>query len=747
MAGLRFEDIQAQLKHYDFPHLEKFIEQSALANNIVRSIASSTCRADGWLSLNTGQRMADVYRGGAGICADFKALYDSGRVHDWNAYKFSEENSNYNAKLGTLAEGLKGVKTQAIGYGAAVALADANGKPDSFLNAHDNSHVLGKNIVQSLKTNQLVMVDVGQVRPYQFANVRAYSIDSYVMSKERGRIDRRQYTQEKMLKRGGQDYLDTRLAYKTRELMERLDTVLSYQDEGQNIMLVSLADSGPIPHLQVAAFKGDVFEGKGFVDSTSTRHVGLIQNTDIHSEILNLFGKVQASPLSTVDSALPTVRVEDLRPDSVQNYEGSRFNVLIDRSVHADRIKRTAPVFLTYMVSVTALLFLSIGLLLNKRFVRFLNRVSGWNVDLWVSNLRVLRVFRFVAVTVSCIPICGMLYNLFPWWQYPMQQVGTVFVSTFMAATVALVCSLGRVGSSFVLPFVIVCLLHVVAFTVDPFIGNQLLLDSVLGSQTLVGARMYGFGNIMFALYSSAMLMLAAVLCEPFVGRGKRHNLFIVFVLSLFMVVSVLVDGLPKLGADFGGPPAIIPAFIFLILLILGVKVNVKRVVLIFTFTVLVVSAIAVFDWFRPVSERTHLGNFVEIVLNGGLWTVVYRKLGANINMLSSPLIVIAIGGVVLIAYILVYPYMNRNTSKNIDTYSWVVGDSSVAFVENFKVFKPMLYSLAVMHFIGGALNDSGIIIPGNAIILVVPMCLATWLTWMVNVRMQNPSRVCKIVI
>lgn len=39
--------------------------------------------------------------------------------------------------------------------------------------------------------------------------------------------------------------------------------------------------------------------------------------------------------------------------------------------------------------------------------------------------------------------------------------------------------------------------------------------------------------------------------------------------------------------------------------------------------------------------------------------------------------------------------------------------------------FKPMLVGLAVMLFIGGSMNDSGIVIPGNAIVLAVPMCLS----------------------
>lgn len=58
---------------------------------------------------------------------------------------------------------------------------------------------------------------------------------------------------------------------------------------------------------------------------------------------------------------------------------------------------------------------------------------------------------------------------------------------------IACICSVGKVKESLVLPTIIVSLIHIIALSVDPLIGNQLLLDSVLGSQSILGARMYGF--------------------------------------------------------------------------------------------------------------------------------------------------------------------------------------------------------------------------------------------------------------
>ena len=737
VTGLRFEDIIGQFKYRTYKNLEKFLENSALGNNIVRSLSSATCPADGWLALNTGKRMPDVYRGGAGICVSFEAPYDSGRIHDWNAYVQSEKDSNYGAELGTLASRLSKVKTKAIGLGAAVALAKSNGKHGDYTSASENDYIFAKDVSNALTDNKLVIADLGSIRPYENIIPRNYSIDSYFMAAERGRMEKRQYSQEKMLKRGGEDYYETALSRDTDKMLRRIDTVLSYQKPNQNIILVSLADSGSKPHLQMMAVKGPVFAHKGFISSTSTRHLGLAQNADVHDKILELLGQEEKSSLSTISSTLPAIRQGDVLPNSAQKYDGSRINQLIDRAVHADRIRSIAPVFLVYMICITGLLFLAVGLFMNKHVVNFIEKHAYKNISKIVKSVRLWNALRFISLVVACIPISGLVYNLIPWWRHSMQQVGTIFVSTLIAVIIASICSTTRNKKSLTNPLLIISFLYVIILTLDPLIGNKLLLDSVLGSQSIVGARMYGFGNIMFALFSSAILIFTATLCEKFVLQKKKIAIFTILVAG--MVFAVLVDGLPPLGADFGGPPAIIPAFIFLMLILLGIKLNWKKVLLVGIFTVLSVSGIAIFDWSRPAVERTHLGDFVQIVLDGGLWQVIYRKIGANINMLSSPLIVIAIGGVVIISYIFIYPHFKAKRGFNADSYFWLINEyTNETLVHNFIIFKPMIYALTVLHFIGGSINDSGIIIPANAIVLIVPLFLSVWFTWMINIRSEK---------
>lgn len=759
VTGLRFEDIQAQLKYSEYNNLKKFFEHSAIANNIVRSVASATCTADGWLAINTGTRMSDVYRGGNGLCVDLRGTYPSGRVHDWNAYLKSQEVNRYSAQLGTLKQQLQSIKAKAIGPGAAVALAGSDGKVENYSESAGLNSQFSQDINQALQDYDLVVADAGQIRPYQKISARVYGQIEYYIPAARRSLDRQQYHQEKLLKRGGDDYTTTSLYYQSKQMMQRLDTVLGNLSPEQNVILMSVADSGSTPHLQAVAFSGKYFkdqlktgENLGYIYSGSTKHDALIQNADLHQEIISIFNENVSTPLKMVASNLEAFDNSDLSPQALQKYSGSRFNVVIDSAVHADRIKTVAPIFLVYMITLTLILFVLIGVFLNKYVVEFLNKYTTkylkFSLTKLVTDLRIWKLLRITAIVVSCIPLAGMAYNVLPWWRYPHQPIGALLIPTLAGLLIALLCSLKPFMRNLLLTVVVVSALNAVALAVDTVTGNHLLLDSVLGSQSTLGARMYGFGNIMFAIFSAACLMFAASICEYImpskaqvpnlkVAKKTRTRIAVAAVVFVVMVFAVVVDGAPNMGADFGGPPAIIPAFLFLALILAQVKISWKNTLLIFTVTGLVISGIAVADWLRPVESQTHLGHLVQTVLDGGLLPVILRKLGANVNMLTSPLTAIAVCGVLLMVVIVFQPRLK--SSKYADSYRWLINDYSQEHIDSVvRVFKPMIIALAILEFIGGAVNDSGIIIPANAVVFAVPLILTVWLTWMINIKVIN---------
>jgi hypothetical protein len=109
------------------------------------------------------------------------------------------------------------------------------------------------------------------------------------------------------------------------------------------------------------------------------------------------------------------------------------------------------------------------------------------------------------------------------------------------------------------------------------------------------------------------------------------------------------------------------------------------------------VAGFAAIDLSRPEAERTHLGRLVESVGNrgwGSLLTVITRKLGANLSVLTSSvwtaMVPIALGFVVFLLW-------------QAPGHLRAVRDTIPA----------SLRGLVVVGLLGFALNDSGIAVPG----------------------------------
>jgi hypothetical protein len=236
-----------------------------------------------------------------------------------------------------------------------------------------------------------------------------------------------------------------------------------------------------------------------------------------------------------------------------------------------------------------------------------------------------------------------------------------------------------------------------------------------MGLQPVVAGRFYGMGNVTYALFATAGLLLATALADPLVRQGRRPMAgVIVGAVAAFVVV---VDAWPAWGSDFGGPPASIPAFAFLTFAVLGIRLTVRRAALILLGTLAVVSLISILDWLRPPEDRSHLGRFVQTVFDGGAWDVMKRKLAQNMDILFSNLLSVLVPvGVLFVVLVLLRPS------------SWGANALQRAF-DRSPVLRAGLLSGLVMWVIGFALNDSGTAIPAVSATLAIPLVIATSIT------------------
>ena len=100
----------------------------------------------------------------------------------------------------------------------------------------------------------------------------------------------------------------------------------------------------------------------------------------------------------------------------------------------------------------------------------------------------------------------------------------------------------------------------------------------------------------------------------------------------------VICEGWPSMGSDFGGVIALTPPVLWLLLVLSGVRITWPRLLALGGAAVVAIGLISVLDWLRGPDRRSHLGNFVQRILDGDALDVVARKAVASWTTIADPL-------------------------------------------------------------------------------------------------------------
>jgi len=662
-AGVQWEDVSPETT----PAVWDLAGRGAVGSTVVRNVRSSTCPAEGWLALSSGTRSGDTtYESPEDVEDRCRVLDDpssSGTdvaVPAWDAYVTSAREGQYDAVPGTLGDILAdaGLSTAAFGPGAAIALASSAGQVPSWGPVDD---ALTPALVEKLATADVVVVDAGTVRgetPAERASGVA-AVDSVVA-----------------------DVLDALETSATQPL----------------VLFSSLADSAHAPRLQVAAAVGMLTsstDAAGLLDSASTRQPGYVLGYDLTRTVVD-----RAAP-GTTSTATHRLDGSPVRPDGAATTLEARVDALRDDALRSVVVRAAVSPF--YVMFTTANIALQVVVSLGIARAGRSGSTGGY-------PLRWLRAVRTVGLALAALPTATYLANLVPWWRSAVPNLTVAAVITVTVGAVVALCLLPAVRRRPLGPLTVVTALTAVVLAVDVALGARLQLTSLMGTQALVAGRFYGFNNTAFTLFATSTVLLAASIATPLVARGRRRLAAIV--VGLVGLVAVALDGLPSIGADFGGPPALVPGFV---LLVLGVRLTWRRALVVLGAGAVTVSLFAVVDWLRPEGERTHLGAFVQTVIDGGLWSVITRKLSQNAsNLVGTPFTLIAVGAAVLV-------YLGvRRAGGRLEAPLKLVA-------RELPVLRSGLIALLVVQAIAFALNDSGIIIPAVAATLALPLVVATF--------------------
>ncbi len=703
-AGLHWDDVSAETSS-----LGAVLAGGAIGSMVSRSVELAACPIDGWLAVSAGRR-ADAARSASspsevspsevspsevssGVSSGASSGVSAGdelgcrapqvqvatpggpgTVTGWADYVQRARASDAGAVPGTLGAALAagGRVAVAIGPGAAVAVADPNGVaahvwpglPATASGAIDpgaDTAVLADQVRAALAFDpDLVVVDVGAIRD-----------------------------------RAGSDRSPQVAA-----LDDRLGVLFAGLPEDSTLALASLADAGTQARLQLAAASAPDRFPIGLLRSASTRQTGLIQVPDLLPTLLTALNLpvpngVDGSAMVAVRSAADTA---------------DRFLAMLDLDQAATTMATVVTPYFVITLTVQVLIFVVLAWLASR-----LQRAPTDR-----TRRGVLTVLHHAAILGGCLPAATVLANLWPWWRDEHPLAALILAVVVAAVPLATLAVVGPWRHHLLGPVGVAGALTAAVFAADAATGSQLSLTALLGGQPLIGGRFYGFSNPPFAVFGAGLLFAALAAGQALLDRGRRRDAALA--VAGIGAVAVVLDVLPAVGADFGGPPALIPAFALFSLQLAGIAVTWRRATAIALGTVAVLAAICVADWLRPAGQRTHLGRFVQTLLDGGGGEVVRRKAEQNLSiLLSGPLTAL-----LPIVAVLVVGALARPTRLRLHALA--------TSYQRLPVLPAALLALGVMLGFGFALNDSGTSIPPAAMMVTLPWLVA------ICARVQSPT-------
>ncbi len=387
---------------------------------------------------------------------------------------------------------------------------------------------------------------------------------------------------------------------------------LALAGENARVVVAGIADSDPdATHLNALLLRTGL---PAWLRAESTRQVGLVQLTDLTPTLLDLLGESRGELVGSVLEERPRA-----------GGPGHAVQALDRQDAAAQAVKTNFVLFFAILIAGQVLAYAALSW-----------RYRGGKL----SRARAGRTVRNVGLVFGAAPLATFLVNLLPWAASPSPT------ATLWAGLVAgslLVGAAAAYGPWRRFPFGsagFVATSTVTVLALDVAAGSHLQLTSLYGLSPLVAGRFYGFGNVAFGVFAMSALIAAVWAGVTVKGRsGARAGALAAAAVGAF---AVAVDGWPSLGADFGGVLALVPGVAILAFGLSGSRLTALRVVGVVLGTVAVVAAIAVADWTRPEDERSHLGNFVQDVIDGDAGSVLARKAKANLGLFADAPIIVA---------------------------------------------------------------------------------------------------------
>jgi hypothetical protein len=482
------------------------------------------------------------------------------------------------------------------------------------------------------------------------------------------------------------------------DLDTEIATVVDELPPDAELLVAGIADSPNVkPGLQVAIQLDPDSSRRAWLTSNSTRRTGLIQLTDLTATLLTRVG----APATNVDGA--TVQRGDERRIDTQRTIDNR----LDLSVLTEEAPRIAHWLAAAYAAVQVLVYGGVGWSARRRSRRdLIPALTARNRQIVIAT----------AVGAAATPVATYLATLTSWWTWPIPGLALLTALVAIIAVITVVAwgqPTKQLRAEIWAPALTVSALTFGVLTVDALLGTPLQLGSLLVSGPVNGGRFFGFNNTTFAVYAASALVLSACLAE--IARRRGRPSLAIAIVAVIGLVAIAIEGWPSFGADFGGVVSMVPGFAVLGMELAGVRISLKRLVAVGVAGFVVAMVIAVLDWLRPTESQTHLGRFVQRVIDGDAADIVLRKASGALDTAASPGgVLVAIAAAIAIAVVLQVKQFEVPALGTV--------------YEQWDTSRPMLHSVALVAVLGSVTNDSGVVVAAAMLLTTAPLVLVACL-------------------
>jgi hypothetical protein len=679
VTGLTWTDVSPEAT----PNLDALVSgpDMAVANLLVRSARAGSCPAEGWLALNTGQRTPEV---AGSMTSDLKApkpgdcgglavtggstggdSASGGSVAGWDGYLAASHGGPAAEHFGDLGQwlGQAGLQAAAIGPGAALALAGADGQVTvPYQEAPDDAAGLAQAVTQALAQRpDLLVVDAG-MRSERLGPAELDARIGAVLDAAPGQA----------IVASVADYGSPAMG------------VVAWRGFGRAVAIP--AQNEPVP--TNPAPNGAAHGGPGLLRSNATRQAGLVQVTELQAAIkAELVPKGNASPWAGVTG------VTGAAPKATP---GTVIGQLTDMNRHAQAQRAAVhPGFIAVILAAALTLVLGAVALVKARRVP---------------------VMPWAALAAGCFPAAGFVANLVDWWRLPWPVAAWLVMSLALAAGLGwLVRAVWRrlpgqvLGGPLGGP-ALVGAVTALTLAANPLAGGRVVGSAPLGTALLHAARFYGFGNPAFALFGTGVLLAMAVLAGWAWLAGRRAMTAVICLVVTAAGMAVVAS--PAVGADFGGSIAVLAGGVTVALVGAKVKLTWRRGLAVVGGAVLAGVVLAVLDYARGPGNWTHVGGFVQRLLDGQAMAVIQSKASLWLRLSAPSLLVLGLAALAVC--------LMARRGWRVPGWAALTRDTPMA--------RAVMVGVAVMWLVGSLVNDSGFVIAALGVCLAGPLAVAALL-------------------